>query len=118
MTNPLLKSKVEEIASEKHRVEKIAVFLFRSRSLSRRQSQISSIWTILSHCLVDLEHRWMLISGSLFSYDHSWRMWDLESQEEVLHQEGHSKAVHDVTFQCDGSLAATAYVITIEFSYE
>ena len=45
-----------------------------------------------------------------FSYDHSWRLWDLETQEEILHQEGHSKAVHDVTFQCDGSLSATAYV--------
>jgi U4/U6 small nuclear ribonucleoprotein PRP4 len=44
------------------------------------------------------------------SYDHSWRLWDLETQEEILHQEGHSKAVHDITFQCDGSLAATAYV--------
>lgn len=46
-----------------------------------------------------------------FSYDHSWRLWDLETQEEILHQEGHSKAVHDVTFQCDGSLAATGYVL-------
>ncbi|XP_059081473.1 U4/U6 small nuclear ribonucleoprotein Prp4-like [Tigriopus californicus] len=27
-------------------------------------------------------------------YDNSWRMFDLESQEEILHQEGHSKAVH------------------------
>ncbi len=46
----------------------------------------------------------------VFSYDHSWRLWDLETQEEILHQEGHSKAVHDITFQCDGSLSATAYV--------
>jgi U4/U6 small nuclear ribonucleoprotein PRP4 len=53
-------------------------------------------------------------------YDHSWRLWDLETQEEILHQEGHSKAVHDITFQCDGSLTATAYVIYLfnfEFSY-
>jgi len=48
----------------------------------------------------------------VFSYDHSWRLWDLESQDEVLHQEGHSKAVHDIVFQCDGSLAASAYVKT------
>lgn len=40
-------------------------------------------------------------------FDHSWRLWDLEAQEEVLHQEGHSKAVYDISFQCDGSLAAT-----------
>jgi WD40 repeat protein len=50
------------------------------------------------------------ISVVLFSYDNSWRLWDLETQEEILHQEGHSKAVHDVTFQCDGSLAVTGYV--------
>jgi U4/U6 small nuclear ribonucleoprotein PRP4 len=43
-----------------------------------------------------------------FSYDRSWRLWDLETQEEILHQEGHTKAVHDIAFQCDGSLAATA----------
>ncbi|XP_054157982.1 U4/U6 small nuclear ribonucleoprotein Prp4-like [Oppia nitens] len=41
-------------------------------------------------------------------YDHSWRLWDLEAEEEVLHQEGHSKPVHDLSFQCDGSLIATA----------
>lgn len=41
------------------------------------------------------------------SYDYSWRLWDLEVQEEILHQEGHSKGVHDLTFHPDGSLAAT-----------
>uniref|UniRef100_A0A8D3DIJ3 Pre-mRNA processing factor 4 (PRP4)-like domain-containing protein n=1 Tax=Scophthalmus maximus TaxID=52904 RepID=A0A8D3DIJ3_SCOMX len=40
-------------------------------------------------------------------YDNSWRLWDLEVQEEILHQEGHSKGVHDMTFHPDGSLAAT-----------
>eukprot|EP00058_Branchiostoma_floridae_P005347 XP_002590835.1 hypothetical protein BRAFLDRAFT_125722 [Branchiostoma floridae] len=40
-------------------------------------------------------------------YDKSWRLWDLEAQEEVLHQEGHSKEVYDISFQCDGSLCAT-----------
>jgi len=40
-------------------------------------------------------------------FDHSWRLWDLEAQEEILHQEGHSKAVYDISFQCDGSLSAT-----------
>lgn len=44
-------------------------------------------------------------------YDHSWRLWDLGAgggPEELLHQEGHSKGVHDVAFQGDGSLAASA----------
>ncbi|CAF3558974.1 unnamed protein product [Rotaria socialis] len=36
---------------------------------------------------------------------------DLETQEEILPQEGHSKAVHGITFHCDGSLSATAYHI-------
>lgn len=40
-------------------------------------------------------------------YDSSWRLWDLEQEEEVLHQEGHSKAVHCMSFQVDGSLAVT-----------
>ena len=41
------------------------------------------------------------------SYDNSWRLWDLEVQEEILHQEGHSKGVHDIHFHPDGSLVAT-----------
>ncbi|KAG2455226.1 PRP4 protein, partial [Polypterus senegalus] len=44
---------------------------------------------------------------SLDSYDHSWRLWDLEIQEEILHQEGHSKGVYDIAFHPDGSLAGT-----------
>ncbi|KAG8142039.1 putative PRP4 pre-mRNA processing factor 4-like protein [Naja naja] len=40
-------------------------------------------------------------------YDHSWRLWDLEAQEEILHQEGHSKGVYDIAFHGDGSLAGT-----------
>ncbi|GAA54394.1 U4/U6 small nuclear ribonucleoprotein PRP4 [Clonorchis sinensis] len=40
-------------------------------------------------------------------FDHSWRLWDLEACEEVLHQEGHSKPVYDVVFHPDGSLALT-----------
>ena len=42
------------------------------------------------------------------SFDHSWRLWDLEVQDEVLHQEGHSNPVYDIAFQQDGALAATA----------
>ncbi|CAH8610533.1 unnamed protein product [Dicrocoelium dendriticum] len=40
-------------------------------------------------------------------FDSSWRLWDLEVCEEILHQEGHSKAVYDVVFHPDGSLALT-----------
>ncbi|CAG4958401.1 unnamed protein product [Colias eurytheme] len=40
-------------------------------------------------------------------FDNSWRLWDLETATEVLHQEGHAKPVYSVSFQCDGSLAAT-----------
>lgn len=47
------------------------------------------------------------MSLSACSYDNSWRLWDLEVQEEILHQEGHSKGVHDIHFHPDGSLAAT-----------
>jgi len=40
-------------------------------------------------------------------YDSSWRLWDLEQRQEVLHQEGHAKAVHCIAFQTDGSVALT-----------
>jgi len=41
-------------------------------------------------------------------FDKSWRLWDMEAQEEVLHQEGHAKEVYRISFQHDGALAATA----------
>uniref|UniRef100_A0A182NDT5 Pre-mRNA processing factor 4 (PRP4)-like domain-containing protein n=1 Tax=Anopheles dirus TaxID=7168 RepID=A0A182NDT5_9DIPT len=40
-------------------------------------------------------------------YDASWRLWDLEQKQEVLHQEGHTKAVHCIAFQVDGSVCVT-----------
>lgn len=40
-------------------------------------------------------------------FDKSWRLWDLEQNEEILYQEGHSKEVYDVAFHPDGSLAVT-----------
>ncbi|XP_060865398.1 U4/U6 small nuclear ribonucleoprotein Prp4 [Metopolophium dirhodum] len=40
-------------------------------------------------------------------FDNSWRLWDLEQGEEVLHQEGHCKPVYCMSFQCDGSIVAT-----------
>ncbi len=49
----------------------------------------------------------MFYSNFFFSFDNSWRLWDLEAQEEILHQEGHSKEVYDLAFHNDGSLALT-----------
>lgn len=43
-------------------------------------------------------------------YDNSWRLWDLEQKQEVLHQEGHAKAVHCISFQTDGSVCVTGWV--------
>ncbi|XP_073837905.1 U4-U6 small nuclear riboprotein factor 60K [Musca autumnalis] len=40
-------------------------------------------------------------------YDSSWRLWDLEQKTEVLHQEGHAKAVHCLSFQHEGSVIVT-----------
>ncbi|KAF2904969.1 hypothetical protein ILUMI_01212 [Ignelater luminosus] len=40
-------------------------------------------------------------------YDCSWRLWDLHQCTEVLHQEGHGKPVHCISFQVDGSVCAT-----------
>lgn len=40
-------------------------------------------------------------------YDSSWRLWDLQQKQEVLHQEGHAKPVHAIAFQTDGSVALT-----------
>lgn len=41
-------------------------------------------------------------------FDSSWRLWDLETCIEVLHQEGHFKPVYDIAFHPDGSLALTS----------
>ncbi|KAH7728391.1 CRE-PRP-4 protein [Aphelenchoides avenae] len=40
-------------------------------------------------------------------FDASWRLYDLETCDEILFQEGHSKSVFDLAFQADGSLALT-----------
>jgi len=52
----------------------------------------------------------MIINTTNFSFDASWRLFDLETLQEVLHQEGHSKAVFDLEFQSDGSLALSGWV--------
>ena len=40
--------------------------------------------------------------------DKSWRLWDLKTETEILHQEGHSDEVFDLAFHPDGSLAGSA----------
>lgn len=40
-------------------------------------------------------------------YDNTFRLWDLEQKQEVLHQEGHSRGVHCIAFQNDGSVCVT-----------
>lgn len=40
-------------------------------------------------------------------FDGSWRLWDLEQRQEVLHQEGHCKPVYCISYQTDGSVCAT-----------
>lgn len=41
------------------------------------------------------------------SFDKTWRLWDIETGQELLLQEGHSRAVYSLGFQCDGSLVAS-----------
>lgn len=42
------------------------------------------------------------------SFDMTWRLWDVETSQELLLQEGHDKEVYSVAFQCDGSLLCSA----------
>jgi len=41
------------------------------------------------------------------SFDHTWRMWDVETGGEILLQDGHSREVYGVGFHSDGSLCST-----------
>ena len=41
------------------------------------------------------------------SFDGTWRLWDVEKQNELLLQEGHSKEVYAIDFQDDGALVAS-----------
>lgn len=41
------------------------------------------------------------------SFDQTWRLWDVETQKELLLQEGHAGEVFSIAFQGDGSLVAT-----------
>jgi U4/U6 small nuclear ribonucleoprotein PRP4 len=42
------------------------------------------------------------------SFDQTWRLWDLETGDCLLEQEGHSRSVYTIAFQRDGALAASA----------
>lgn len=42
------------------------------------------------------------------SYDLTWRLWDVETGQELVTQEGHSKEVFTIKFHPDGSLCGTA----------
>lgn len=69
-----------------------------------------SIADITGHCPHRVSRLQFHPSGRLLGtacYDASWRLWDLEQKQEVLHQEGHAKAVHCIAFQCDGSVTLT-----------
>jgi U4/U6 small nuclear ribonucleoprotein PRP4 len=39
----------------------------------------------------------------------TWKLWDVETGDELLLQEGHSREVHAISFQNDGALAVTGY---------
>mmetsp|Transcript_9566 Transcript_9566/g.14768 ORF Transcript_9566/g.14768 Transcript_9566/m.14768 type:complete len:508 (-) Transcript_9566:309-1832(-) len=41
------------------------------------------------------------------SFDHSWRLWDVETGASLLLQDGHAREVYGIAFHPDGSLAAT-----------
>lgn len=41
------------------------------------------------------------------SFDMTWRLWDIETREELLLQEGHGKELYSIGFQRDGSLVCS-----------
>ena len=63
--------------------------------------------------LQGVSHKTLIIS----SHDNTWRLFDIEQNEEVLYQEGHTRAVYDVDFQADGALAATGCVYCVLWTF-
>lgn len=45
----------------------------------------------------------------------SWRLWDLETTQELLLQEGHTREVISLDFQLDGALAVSGYITYLSF---
>lgn len=41
------------------------------------------------------------------SFDHTWRLWDIETSSQLLLQDGHAREVYGIGFHHDGSLLAT-----------
>lgn len=41
------------------------------------------------------------------SFDHTWRLWDVETGQQLLLQDGHHKEVYAIAFQDDGALVGT-----------
>lgn len=41
------------------------------------------------------------------SHDQTWKFWDIETQKELLSQEGHIAPVYPLSFQNDGALLAS-----------
>lgn len=41
------------------------------------------------------------------SFDHTWRLWDVETGSQLLLQDGHAREVYGIGFHHDGSLVAT-----------
>jgi U4/U6 small nuclear ribonucleoprotein PRP4 len=41
------------------------------------------------------------------SFDHTWRLWDVETGSQLLLQDGHAREVYGIGFHPDGSLVAT-----------
>ena len=39
-----------------------------------------------------------------FSFDKSWRLFDVATKQELLFQEGHSREVYEVAFHIDGAV--------------
>ena len=48
-----------------------------------------------------------LVLQATASFDMTWRLWDVETGQTLLEQEGHSRAVYSVAFQSDGALAGS-----------
>lgn len=40
-------------------------------------------------------------------FDRTWRLWDVETGDELLTQEGHSRPVYGIAVHCDGALVGT-----------